>query len=138
MILDGLAGISNCVTSPVLLDGAEALDRLFQEESTGARQRREVGSAFINYRKALIRLAATLDEFFPMNRPVFVEGVKYRGYGCRVADTLCPPDYLAVLLENGNVWFYEPLTCTPVSWSQVPKQIRRAWLLRRNPKMIFA
>lgn len=50
--------------------------------------------------------------FFPLGTLVMVNCVKFQGFGT-VAAGACAPNQLPVLLDNGNVWFYDISDCEP-------------------------
>ena len=58
------------------------------------------------YHAALRDLQEYKDREFPMGQSVHVSTGRYHGPGIVVANGQCPPDQVAVLLENGNVWWY--------------------------------
>ncbi len=53
------------------------------------------------------------DLFYPGTR-VKVKCNRFTGTGIVVTDNQCPPDQVAVELENGNVWWYRLTDCMPV------------------------
>ena len=59
------------------------------------------------------RLKKNRDTKFPAGTPVKVNHGRYHGPGVAVVDVECPPNKVAVRLENGNVWWYESETVTP-------------------------
>lgn len=65
---------------------------------------------------------------FPRGQPVHVNSTRYTGFGVRLLEDNEPPDHLAVLLENGNVWWYPIEACRPVAWREVDAATRRRWL----------
>lgn len=58
------------------------------------------------YRAALAALEKARAKRFYHGTPVLVSCRRYSGPGTAVTDNQCPPDQVAVLLPNGNVWWY--------------------------------
>ncbi len=58
------------------------------------------------YQAARRELQEYKDREFPRGQAVHVDTGRYRGPGSVAARGECPPDQVAVLLENGNVWWY--------------------------------
>lgn len=74
-----------------------------------------VGSSALlgRYRRALAELEKFKADLFYHGTPVTVDCPRYKGPGTAVTDNQCPPDQVAVLLENGNVWWYPMEACRP-------------------------
>jgi hypothetical protein len=76
------------------------------------------------------------NSFFPPQTVVRVEHPRYKGLGIVVVDDRCPPEDLAVLLENGNTWFYSAVTCLPVAdrklWPKWAKSQIAKWNRRKR------
>lgn len=78
------------------------------------------------YRNALAELERhKADRFYPGTH-VLVNCSRYHGHGIAVTDNQCPPDQIAVRLENGNVWWYPLEACRPWVWDDQED----AWLLK--------
>ena len=58
------------------------------------------------YRRALDELEKCKSERYYHGTPVMVDCPRYKGPGVAVTDNQCPPDQVAVSLENGNTWWY--------------------------------
>lgn len=58
------------------------------------------------YRTTVAALRADTADVFPLGSVVYVYHPRFTGFGI-VTSYECPPDQLAVRLENGNVWHYE-------------------------------
>ena len=58
------------------------------------------------YRRQLAKLTALVMLNFPVGTHVEVNHGRYRGPGRIVPSYSCPPDQVAVLLPNDNIWFY--------------------------------
>lgn len=58
------------------------------------------------YHAARRELQEYKEREFGKGMRVRVDSGRYRGPGSVVADSQCPPDQVAVQLENGNVWWY--------------------------------
>lgn len=76
------------------------------------------------YRRALAELEKCKADRFYHGTPVTVDCPRYKGPGTAVTDNQCPPDKVAVLLENGNVWWYPMESCRPNDPDQRPKRIK--------------
>lgn len=66
------------------------------------------------YESALAALEKHKAERFYPGTKVNVKCQRYTGPGMAVTDNQCPPDQVAVKLENGNVWWYRITDCAPV------------------------
>lgn len=63
---------------------------------------------------------------FPHRCIVKVNCDRYKGYGVVIASSECETDKLAVMLENGNTWWYPVEACTRADdMKQVPAYARR-------------
>lgn len=89
------------------------------------------------YQTARDRLLEARAAEFKPGRGVRVINERYSGYGLIVNDEGCPPDQLAVKLENKNTWWY-PLedcslanrdTCPP--WLQQLMKVESKSVIRR-------
>lgn len=65
-------------------------------------------SAYVNSRRELLAMSNRL---FPRNSAVWLEGPKI--YGIVMGRGDCPEDRLPVLVENGNVWWYQLCAVRP-------------------------
>lgn len=63
--------------------------------------------------------------------PVMVNADRYRGPAVAVLDGE-PDEFIACLLENGNVWWYPRETVQPITWAELPRSNRRAYLRKRG------
>ena len=63
---------------------------------------------------------------FPHRSIVKVNAPSYKGYGIVMATGECDTDKLAVMLENGNTWWYPVESCERIAdMKQVPAYARR-------------
>lgn len=65
------------------------------------------------YDAAFGKLAKARREMFPTGSAVTVDAPSYHGAGFVASDGDCPVHKLPVRLENGNVWWYPLVACTP-------------------------
>ncbi len=62
--------------------------------------------AILQYRNAVKSLEDLKANELPRGARVLVNHERYSGEGVVATDSECPPDQVAVLLPNGNVWRY--------------------------------
>lgn len=77
------------------------------------------------YVTAKERLIEARQAEFPVGRGVRVAHERFHGYGMVVSDESCPPDQLAVKLENGNTWWYSLDTCSLANRDTCPPWLQR-------------
>lgn len=81
------------------------------------------------YEDAVAKLDAYRVKNFRPGGLVRVDCARFRGFGFAVVDGDCPPCKLAVMLENGNTWWYPIDSVVPVTDLRlVPRTVRRAKL----------
>ncbi len=69
-------------------------------------------------------------------RFVKVDCERFRGHGITIFQGEAPPDHVAVLLENGNTWWYPIESVVPVTnLRDVPRSVRRMKLRLRGYKL---
>jgi hypothetical protein len=82
-----------------------------------------------------VRTCAALENHraihFPRRSFVRVEGI---GVGVVVATDGCPPHKIPVIVESGNVWFYEMTKCQPAKAKDAGYSLRKIWLARNGYK----
>ncbi|MEK0451176.1 MAG: hypothetical protein RL088_3444, partial [Verrucomicrobiota bacterium] len=89
------------------------------------------GDLLARYRAVCEELEAYRIRRFPRRSFVHVEGV---GVGVVVATDGCPPHKIPVLVESGNVWFYELDRCEPTTAKHAGYSLREIWLTRNGYK----
>jgi hypothetical protein len=85
-------------------------------------------SAYATARAALEKYR---DENYSRGTPVMVNCNRYVGPGLAVRDAQCPLDQVAVVLENGNVWWY-PLESVQPS-AETPQHVKLQAVLKLCP-----
>lgn len=84
-----------------------------------------------------VRTCAALENHraihFPRRSFVRVEGI---GVGVVVAQDGCPPHKIPVLLDSGNVWWYEMTKCEPARAKEAGYSLRKIWLARNGYKLL--
>ncbi len=71
----------------------------------------DLSQLVIEFRRAESKLTAARAEMFPHHSIVRVDNPRFRGFGVVALDHSCGPDQLPVILENGNIWWYDITTC---------------------------
>lgn len=77
------------------------------------------------YQNTKQRLTEARQREFPSGRGVRVINERYNGYGMITDDDGCPPDQLAVKLENGNTWWYPLDDCSLANRDTCPPWLQR-------------
>ncbi len=88
------------------------------------------------HRLAAIHLRDQAALMFPSGSFVYVAHEMFTGHGyVRQREHGDDPTLLAVVLENGNTWFYPLECCTPAkNLKEVPRSVRRMKLRRAGMK----
>lgn len=90
------------------------------------------------YRTMRDRLLEARAAEFKSGRGVRVVSDRYNGYGMVVDDDGCPPDQLAVKLENGNTWWYPLEGCSLANRGTCPPWLQRLMKFESNSVTIRA
>lgn len=98
----------------------------FQETTEGGLSIRDLLASYVRTCAALENHRAI---HFPRRSFVRVEGI---GVGVVVATDGCPPHKIPVLVESGNVWFYEMTKCEPARAKEAGYSLRKIWLQRNG------
>ena len=102
------------------------IPKTIQETTEGGLSIRDLLASYV-------RTCAALDNHraihFPRRSFVRVEGI---GVGVVVAMDGCPPHKIPVLVESGNVWFYEMTKCQPARAKEAGYSLRKIWLSRNG------
>jgi hypothetical protein len=80
-------------------------------------------------------LRAVISNTFPVNTPVQVNAPQYNGFWFVSRDSSPNPSVVAVMLENGNTWWYPAECCRLATWEQVDPASRRTYLRSRGIKL---
>ena len=85
-----------------------------------------------NYREHRDRLREAIDREYPFGAVVKVDHGNFHGIGIVTRTSDCPLDCLPVLVESGNVWYYELETIeyripNVYSWPRWIRDQKRIW-----------